>query len=163
MREFSEHLGPEKRWDKFANLQQGQNQSFAEYAMALQQAAVDTEVPLPEEAVVQFLRKGARPNLQKKWAEEREHPTTLRDTIDRFIQFERGAMIAGYIQRRTQDDDGDTPMDLNALNGSNPRRNTPKCYGCGRFGHIKRNCKTPGKRNRERKQEKSKNASGQTS
>lgn len=24
-REFSEHIGPEKRWDKFANLWQGQN------------------------------------------------------------------------------------------------------------------------------------------
>jgi hypothetical protein len=97
LREFSEHLGPEKRWDKFATLQQGQNQPFAEYAMALQQAATDTEVALSEEVVKQFMRKGAKPNLQKKWAEDRDHPISLRDTIERFIQFERGAMIAGYI------------------------------------------------------------------
>jgi len=164
LREFSEHLGPEKRWDKLANLQQGQSQPFAEYAMTVQQAAVDTEVTLPEEAVVQFLRKGARPNLQKKWAEDREHPSTLRETIDRFIQYERGAMIAGYIQRHAQEADGD-PMDLSAMNSTNRGNKGPKCYKCGQFGHVKRNCKNLGKKDKSKKSkdEKSKNADGQTS
>jgi hypothetical protein len=165
LREFSEHLGPEKRWDKFATLQQGQNQSFAEYAMTLQQAATDTEIALSEEVVRQFLRKGARPNLQKKWAEDREHPISLRDTIDRFIQFERGAMIAGYIQKHAQEDDGD-PMDLTAMNGSRRGNKGPKCYNCGQFGHIKKRCKSGKKDKKDKDIEKdqpSKNANGQTS
>jgi len=160
LREFSEHLGPEKRWDRFATLQQGQNQSFAEYAMNLQQAAVDTEIVLPEAVVIQFLRKGAKPNLQKRWAEEREHPTTLRETIDRFIQFERGSMIAGYIQRNAQDKDGDVQM--NAMQSSKPAGYTgPRCYGCGKFGHVKRNC--PDKKKGKSQGNKSKNVDGQTS
>jgi hypothetical protein len=165
LREFSEHLGPEKRWDRFATLQQGQNQPFAEYAMNLQQAAVDTEIPLPEEAVIQFLRKGAKPNLQKKWAEEREHPTTLRDTIDRFIQYERGSMIAGYIQRNAQDNDGDVQM--NAMQSSGrPGYTGPRCYNCGKFGHVQRNCRSHSgekDKSQRRKPQKPKNAAGQTS
>ncbi|KAJ5137893.1 hypothetical protein N7526_004126 [Penicillium atrosanguineum] len=140
-REFSEHLGPEKRWDRFANLRQGQS-SFHEYAINLQQAAYDCEIDIPEQVLIQYLRMGANVNLQKRWAEDREQdrPTILQDVIQRFIEFERGAMVAGYINRTNPDD-----MELTALRSRSKDLSTIKCYNCDQKGHYKRNCPAPKK------------------
>ena len=69
-------------------------------------------------------------------------------------------MIAGYIQRNAQDKDGDVQM--NAMQSSKPAGYTgPRCYGCGKFGHVKRNC--PDKKKGKSQGNKSKNVDGQTS
>ena len=97
--EFSEHLGSEKRWDKFFETKQGPHQTFADYAANLRQAAVETESNLPEAVVIQRLRKGAKVELQKEWAKDSSQPTTLDAVVNRFIQYERGAMIARHVER----------------------------------------------------------------
>ncbi|KAJ6088519.1 hypothetical protein N7486_009780 [Penicillium sp. IBT 16267x] len=61
--EFSEHLGKEKRWDYFDSLRQGAR-SVQAYAMELQQATFDTGYVIPEEIMIQHLRKGANVALQ---------------------------------------------------------------------------------------------------
>jgi hypothetical protein len=139
-REFSEHLGPEKRWDRFEKMTQGKL-SFHEYASNLQQAARDCEITIPEPILIQHLRKGANVNLQKRWAEDRDRPTALQDVIQRFIEFERGAMVAGYLGRTNGD-----PMDLSAMNGRGKNMSQTTCYNCQKKGHFARNCKAPKKK-----------------
>ncbi|KAJ6103563.1 hypothetical protein N7486_003785 [Penicillium sp. IBT 16267x] len=63
--EFSEHLGKEKRWDYFDSLRQGAP-SVQAYAMELQQATFDTGYIIPEEIMIQHLRKGANVALQQR-------------------------------------------------------------------------------------------------
>lgn len=148
-REFSEHLGPEKRWDRFVSLKQGQT-SFHEYAINLQQAAYDCEIDIPEPVLIQHLRMGANVNLKKRWAEDREQdrPTALQDVIQRFIEFERGAMVAGYIKRTDPDE-----MDLNAIPSRSRDLSAITCYKCNQKGHYQRNCPTQKKKSKGEKSE----------
>jgi hypothetical protein len=191
LREFSEHLGPEKRWDRFVELKQGPRQAFTEYAMNLQQAAADTEQEIPEPILIQYLRKGAKVELQKKWAEDGNRPQALRDIIERFVQYEQGSTIAQYYGRKARDADGDVKMDMNAMEskqeppkqsssrdrgssntrgrgrgrgrglGSQPGRGRGRCYNCNRPGHFAQDCRSPPRPEGESVQ-KPKNGDGQT-
>jgi hypothetical protein len=189
LREFSEYLGPEKRWDRFVELKQGAKQPFAEYAMDLQQAAADTDQEISEGILIQYLRKGAKVELQKKWAEDGTRPKALRDIVERFIQYEQGSTIAHYYGRKARDADGDVKMAMNGMQStkepSNPpstrgpgqargrgngrgrgSRNQPRggrdtCYNCGGRGYFSQNCPSPPKQE-SGNDRKPKNGYGQT-
>lgn len=168
-REFSEHLGGEKRWDRFQKCRQG-DRTFIEYATDLQEAAAECGIEISEAVLIQFLRKGAKTQLQKRWAEDQTHPTRLAEVIERFIQFEQGAMIAGYLEKRSRNSnprgnqrDPDA-MDLDVLKSTNEskdsqRKETRRCFNCNKIGHLKQDCRSPKKRWNENSgnTEKSKN------
>ena len=63
--EFSEHLGEEKRWDRFQNCRQG-NRTFIKYATDIQEAAAECGIEISETILIQFLHKGAKTQLQKR-------------------------------------------------------------------------------------------------
>ncbi|KAJ6086184.1 hypothetical protein N7486_006898 [Penicillium sp. IBT 16267x] len=145
--EFSEHLGKEKRWDYFDSLRQGAR-SVQAYAMELQQAAFDTGYVIPEEIMIQHLRKGANVALQQRWVEMNVTASTFVEAEKRLVEFERGRMLSEYLGRGATRSDPDA-MDLSALPASHQpsgptvpgRRNTRRCFGCGKTGHIRRDCR----------------------
>lgn len=159
-REFSEHLGEEKRWDCFQKCRQ-KDRSFADYVSDLRIAAAECGIEVPEPMLIQFLRKGANVPLQKRWAEDREKPMRLTEVIERFIQYEQGAMIAGYLHRKNDNNRGNhhpDAMDLDTMapNGSKQNKSSkkqnqggrnPNCFNCGKPGHIARYCPSPKDKN----------------
>ncbi|KAJ5994052.1 hypothetical protein N7451_001259 [Penicillium sp. IBT 35674x] len=151
-REFSEHLGPEKRWDHFDSLRQG-TRTVQAYAMELQQAAVDTGFDIPEAILIQHLRKGANMALQQRWVEMNVQASTFAEAEKRLIEFERGRMLSNYISRHAGESDPDA-MDLSALPAvtNETKRDDRVCFNCGKPGHIRKRCreerKKPSYRNR---------------
>jgi hypothetical protein len=149
-REFSEHLSAAKRWNRFKTLRQGERQPFMEYATRLRQAAIECEQAIPDPIFVEFLRDGAQTHLQRRWAEERNPPTDLRDIIERFKSYEEGATLASFYSRQAPNNSD--AMDLSAMPAKPMHQERRKCFNCNKIGHIGRNCPKPRRERGNRKQ-----------
>ena len=152
MTQFKEHLGEQRRWEKYEQMEQGRD-LFPDYASKLQEAAAMLEVRIPEEVIRRRLIAGARKNLQAQWAKERDPPQDLAGTISRFSDLEQGTNIAKDIYRGDHD-----AMDLTAIQeppvgaprtmarhreeAPRPKALEPtrRCFSCGSSEHLKKDC-----------------------
>jgi hypothetical protein len=153
VKNFGEYNANDKRWDEYERITQGR-QAVQAYASTLGDAATRIDPPVAEASLIRKFITRSRPELRKRWGDDRDRPATFQGVVERFAQYEISSAAAkrlggdpytpGY-----QDDNRGDPMDLSAIAASpdRPKKNSPAwkawcrqhkaCFDCGDTTHLR--------------------------